>query len=161
MALNIPWQDHMRNSNLYAGWPKATKKIREHLPKLAGHCVRHSELAPCPIILWEPTQGKASRGRRCLSFVDTLERDIGLTSAEELHSFMLDRNTNGNLEVQVVIEQNPKERSDKTGEVNLIEVQSRRHRRFHHREPVTNLVMLHQSQSVHSLHHQHDQRRNL
>ena len=23
MALNIPWQDHMRNSNLYAGWPKA------------------------------------------------------------------------------------------------------------------------------------------
>ncbi len=41
MALNISWQDHMRHSNLYAGWPKATEKICERRLKLAGHCVRH------------------------------------------------------------------------------------------------------------------------
>ena len=35
-----------------------------------------------------------------------------------------------------VIEQNPKERSEETGEVNHIEVQSLRQRRFRHREPV-------------------------
>ena len=27
-----------------------------------GHCIRHHELSPHPLILWEPTQGKANIG---------------------------------------------------------------------------------------------------
>ena len=95
-ALNISWQDHMRNVDLYAGMPKAlniwvTEKIHERRLERAGHCVRHLELATSPTILWEPTWGTASSGRRCLSFVDMLKRDTGLASAEELRSCMLDR----------------------------------------------------------------------
>ena len=43
-----------------------------------------------------------------------------------------------------------------TTEVQLL----RHHHHHHHREPVMNLVMVHQSQPVHSLRHRHDQRRN-
>ena len=83
MALEVSWQDHVRNIDLYDGMPRVTDKIKEHRLKLAGHCVRHPELAACPTILWEPKQGTASRGRRRLTFVDQLKRDTGLTTAEE------------------------------------------------------------------------------
>ena len=91
MALEISWQDNVRNIDLYDGMPRVTDKIKERRLKLAGHCVRHPELAACPTILWEPKQGTASRGRRRLTFVDQLKRDTGLTTAEELHSCMVDR----------------------------------------------------------------------
>ena len=83
----------MRNVDLYNGMPRVNHKIRQRRLNLAGHCVRHPELAAHPTILWEPTQGTASRGRRRLTFVDQLKRDTDLTSAEELRSCMVDRDS--------------------------------------------------------------------
>jgi hypothetical protein len=52
---------------------------------------RHNELEASDIVLvlWEPTQGKASRGK--LTFVDMLRRDLGLESAGELRALMKDK----------------------------------------------------------------------
>jgi hypothetical protein len=80
VALNVSWSAHISNTDLYAGLHRdlyaglhrVTDKIRERILKLAGHCVRHSELAASPFILWEPTQGKATRGRRRHTYVDLL-----------------------------------------------------------------------------------------
>ena len=37
---------------------------RERRMRLAGHCVRHPELAVSPLVLWEPINGNRSKGRR-------------------------------------------------------------------------------------------------
>ena len=42
---------------------------------MAGHCIWHPELSKHPLILWEPTQGKANSGRRRLNYVDVLKKD--------------------------------------------------------------------------------------
>ena len=58
---------------------------------MAGHCIRHPELSTHPLILWEPTQGKANSGRRRLNYVDVLKKDTGLLEKEEIRTSMLDR----------------------------------------------------------------------
>ena len=91
MALNVSWQDYMRNVDLYNGMQRVTDKIRERRLNLAGHCVHHPELAAHPTILWEPTQGTALKRRKRLTLVDQLKRDTDPTSAEELRSCMAER----------------------------------------------------------------------
>ena len=86
MAMNVSWEDHMRNVDLYAGLPSVSEKIRERRLRLAGHCVRHPELAASPLILWEPTHGTARRGRQTQTFVNMLKRDTSYSSAAELRS---------------------------------------------------------------------------
>ncbi|XP_038060251.1 uncharacterized protein LOC119731295 [Patiria miniata] len=93
IALNVSWQDRMRNDDLYNGMQRVTHKIRQRRLNLAGHCIRHPELAAHPTILWEPTQGTALRGRRSLTFVDQLKRDTDLISAKELRTCMTDRDS--------------------------------------------------------------------
>ena len=44
--------------------------------KIVGDCIRHPELSAHPLILWEPTQGKANRGRRRLNYVDMLRNTL-------------------------------------------------------------------------------------
>ena len=41
MALNVSWQDHVRNVDLEAGLPRVSEKIRKRRMELASHCVRH------------------------------------------------------------------------------------------------------------------------
>ena len=60
------------------------------------------------------------------------------TPAHQESPEFADQITNSNLEVQWVIEQNPKERSEETGEVNHIEDQSLRQRRFCHSDELGN-----------------------
>ena len=91
MALNVSWQDHMRNVDLYGNLPKLTDKIRQRRMRLAGHCVRHPELAACELILWDPAHGKRSRGRGRTTMLDTLKRDTGLSNTEELRAIMENR----------------------------------------------------------------------
>ena len=59
--------------------------------KKSGHTIRHPELSSHPLILWEPTQGKASRGRRRLNYVDMLRKDTGLLEKQEIRTSMPDR----------------------------------------------------------------------
>ena len=49
MALNVTWEDHIRNVDRYGRLPRLTSKLRERRTGLAG--VRHLELAAYPLIL--------------------------------------------------------------------------------------------------------------
>jgi len=71
IALNVSLRDHVWNINLYAGLPKVSVKVCERRMRLAGHCVRHPELSANPLILWEPTQGTARRGRNRATYTST------------------------------------------------------------------------------------------
>ena len=91
MALNVSWKDKIPNQELYAGLPKVTDTVRSRRLKLAGHCYRHQELLAGQVVLWEPTHGRVGRGRPRITFVDTLRKDIGVTTVGELASCMQDR----------------------------------------------------------------------
>ena len=60
---------------------------------LAGHCVRHPDQEDADnLFLWEPKDGyMMNRGRRTVNNIDTLLKDKGLATANELKAFMLDR----------------------------------------------------------------------
>ena len=89
MAINVSWRDKVRNGVLYGNVPKVKDKIRERRLRLAGHCIRHSELEASD--LFEPSQGKASKGSQKLTYVDMLRRDIGLKSTGKLRTVMPDK----------------------------------------------------------------------
>ena len=91
MALNVTWRDRVSNDVLYGDLPKVTVKIRERRLRLAGHCIRHKELAVSDLILWEPTQGRSGRKSPRLTYVDILKKDTGLETSGELESLMSDR----------------------------------------------------------------------
>ena len=57
---------------------------------LAGHCVRHPELAASDLMLWEPTHGRRNRGRGRTTLTDTLKRDTGLNRVAEFRTLMED-----------------------------------------------------------------------
>ena len=61
-ATNVSWRKKVMNEVLYGNLPRVTDKIRERKLRLAGHCVRHSELEVSDLVLWEITQRKSSRG---------------------------------------------------------------------------------------------------
>ena len=91
MALGVTWMDHVRNLDLYGDLPPVTNKIRERRMRLAGHCVRHPELEASKLTLWEPTHGKARRGKKRTTFVDMLRRDCSADNTAELKNLMMDR----------------------------------------------------------------------
>ena len=86
----IHWERHVTNLELYGGLPRVSTKIRARRLRLAGHCLRHAELAANKLVLWAPTQGHCSRGRPQTTYVDTLCRDSGLR-LEELRIAMEDQ----------------------------------------------------------------------
>ena len=92
-ALNIRWQDHITNEEVYGCLPKVSWKIAERRCRLAGHCVRHPEEEASKTVLWIPTGGRVNRGRKATTYIDTLKRDTGLQDTNELRATMLDRNT--------------------------------------------------------------------
>ena len=91
MVLNVSWREHMTNAESYGTLPKITIKIRERRLKLAGHCTRHPEEEASKLVLWQPQHGKTNRGRRANTFIDSLLKDTGLESVEEMRNAMLDR----------------------------------------------------------------------
>ena len=90
-ALNISWQEHSTNKNVYGKLRNFSSKIKSRRMRMAGHSIRHPELSTHPLILWEPTQGKANKGRRRLNNVDVLKKDTGLLEKEEIRTIILDR----------------------------------------------------------------------
>ena len=58
---------------------------------MAGHSVRHPEMAASNLVLWEPMQGRASRGGQSLTFIDQLLRDTSLKTAAYIRTCMEDR----------------------------------------------------------------------
>ncbi|KAI8494372.1 hypothetical protein Bbelb_275980 [Branchiostoma belcheri] len=88
-ALNISWRSHVTNNQLYGNMPRITTVIRNRRLSLAGHIMRHDEMAGL-VLLWSPTE-KRRRGRPSLTLKKVIEGDIGLGGAE-LSSVMRDRN---------------------------------------------------------------------
>lgn len=91
MALNVPWQSHTTNDRLYGDLPLVSLKVQQRRMRLAGHCSRHEEEIANKLLLWQPTEGIPSRGRRKHTFVDTFLDDVGVATVQELKSLMCDR----------------------------------------------------------------------
>ena len=90
MAMNVSWREKFRNEALYGKLQRVTDKIRERRLRLAGHCIRHSELEVSKLVLWEPIQGKSSRESQRLTYVDMLRRDTRLESTVDFRSLRQD-----------------------------------------------------------------------
>lgn len=93
MVLGVSWKDKVSNAVLYGKLPKLSVKIRSRRLKLAGHCVRHPEILANDLVMWEPEvgHGETKRGRPKQSYLNTLLRDVGINSKEELRTLMRDR----------------------------------------------------------------------
>ena len=91
MALNVSWKDHITNDVLYGEMSKVSTKVQQRRMRLAGHCIRHPEEMANKLVLWEPSDGKRSRGRRSLTFIDTLLEDTEMENKQELKSIIEDR----------------------------------------------------------------------
>lgn len=69
--------------------PPVNETIRERRMKLAGHVLRHDEVAST-VLLWTPEGGRR-RGRPTFTVKDLLLADTSLSSAAELVSVARDR----------------------------------------------------------------------
>ena len=66
------------NVKYYDTWP-----VQNHIIAIMNR--------PYKLVLWEPTNGSARRGRKTITFVDNLREDIGLDDINEIKTMMLDR----------------------------------------------------------------------
>ena len=92
-ALNVSWRQHMTNEELYKNLQNVSKKIAARRLRLAGHCLRYPEEIASHLVLWQPTIGSTSRGRKATTFVNTLKRDTYLDSIQEIKTAAMDRRT--------------------------------------------------------------------
>ena len=93
VVLNINWNEHVTNEQLYGGLPRLSDKVASRRMQFAGHCHRHPELPAGRLVLWEPSpaRGHRSRGHPTASFVEVLARDAGVESSAELARCMDER----------------------------------------------------------------------
>ena len=91
MAKNVSWREHKTNEELYQYLPKASTKSRQRRMRLSGHCARHKEEIASKLVMWEPTEGKRSRGRRRITYIDNLLEDAGVNNTAELQTLMEER----------------------------------------------------------------------
>ena len=52
VALDVSWEEHMRNVDLYGKLARLTDKIRQRRMRMAGHSLRHPELVASELVLW-------------------------------------------------------------------------------------------------------------
>lgn len=87
-ALNVSWKSHTTNKVLYGNLPRITTVIRKRRLTLAGHIMRHDEVA-AKVLLWTP-DAKRRRGRPNLTLKTIIEEDVGL-KGKDLINTMQDR----------------------------------------------------------------------
>ena len=51
MALNVPWQSHTTNEQLYGDLPPVSLKVQQRRMNLAGHCLHHEEEIASKLVL--------------------------------------------------------------------------------------------------------------
>ena len=86
----IHCSDHISNKDLYGSLPKLSEKLKQHRPRFAGGCYRHSEEAVSRLVLWTPKHGQNDWGRPAITYIDTLMHDTGQT-VNEMQIVMEDR----------------------------------------------------------------------
>ncbi|XP_078578947.1 uncharacterized protein LOC144863552 [Branchiostoma floridae x Branchiostoma japonicum] len=87
-TLDVDWKSHTSNTQLYNGLPRITRVIRDRRLALAGHVMRHDEMAG-RVLLWRPDE-KRRRGRPSLTLKRVIEEDVGLQDGDLL-AVMRDR----------------------------------------------------------------------
>ena len=88
-ALNVQWQQHINNQELYGSLPRVSETIRVRRLRIAGHCARHNEEIASKALLWEPQHGHPNRGRRRTTYIDTIKADTILDNTKEIRDAML------------------------------------------------------------------------
>ena len=96
MALNVSWKQHIPNIQLYGELLPVSTKVQQSRMCLAGHsphchCVRHDDEFANKLVLWQPTDGHANRGRQKMTYVDNLLQDTGLGKTSELQTVLVGR----------------------------------------------------------------------
>ena len=64
-ALNVSWQDHVKNVDLYGNLPKVSIRLRQRRLTFAAHCWRSAQSAYQPaheLLFWSVPDGVAKRG---------------------------------------------------------------------------------------------------
>ena len=89
-ALNVTWQSHTTNKDLYGNLPLISERLRIRRLKLAGHCARSKMEAVSRVLLWQPTHGRRSRGQPRKNYIKQLTEDSGL-ERQDLGNCMQDR----------------------------------------------------------------------
>ena len=89
-ALNIQWQSHTTNEELYGKMPKIIQPIRQQRMRFVGHSFRSKEELAGNVLLWQPKHGKQSAVRLKKTYIDQLSSDTGC-SYQELLAAMGDR----------------------------------------------------------------------
>ena len=53
-TLNVHWQQHMKNRELYGSFSRVRETFRARRLRLAGHCARHNEETASKVLLGNP-----------------------------------------------------------------------------------------------------------
>ena len=89
-ALDISWQTHTTNKELYGNLLPISERLRIRRLKFAGHCARSEEEAASSVLMWQPKHGKRTRGAPKKDYIKMLADDTGLTGPD-IKNCMLDR----------------------------------------------------------------------
>jgi hypothetical protein len=96
-ALDIPWQDHIKNAVIYDKLPKISNVIRQRRLRYAGHCMR-SKQRVSQLVLWEKSGTFRRGGHLVKSYPKVIYEDListGLISTEleiyQIHELAQDR----------------------------------------------------------------------
>ena len=87
---NLHWKTHPTLNEIYENIPPISSVIAQRRARFAGHCMRASNQLISTILPWREQQKK--RGRRPLSYLDTIARDIYI-DVGDVRTAMLERRT--------------------------------------------------------------------
>ena len=87
-AKNISWKKHPTLNQIYGDLPPISSVLAQRRARFAGHCMRAKNQIISSILPWRLQQ--SNRGRRPLTYLDVIARDIGL-EVGDVRTAMLDR----------------------------------------------------------------------
>ncbi|KAL5260789.1 hypothetical protein ACHWQZ_G010818 [Mnemiopsis leidyi] len=104
-AKNLHWKDHPTLNRIYGDLPAIATVLAQRRARFAGHCMRAHDQIISTVLPWRLPQ--TGRGRRPLTFLDTVARDAGVEIGD-LRGVMLDRTVWRKIVEQFSIEDRPK-----------------------------------------------------
>ena len=104
-AKNISWKEHPTQQQIYDDRPQVSAVLAQRRARFACDCMRASEQGISTVLHWRLQP--ANRGRRPLTFLDTVARDEGLELGD-LRTAMLDHDVRRNIVNGIPIENCPK-----------------------------------------------------